>query len=412
FVEVNSNTTRLRRLDEHFQKRKLIWIMFFIILIVVIIVIATIIAIINKTKREKTSTATTSTIEITSSTTSELLTTTTTTRTTTTTMTTTTTTSELLTTTTTSEQFVSSVTINNNTKWKQNACTVAGGNGLGSKLNELDEPQGIYVDNDDQNIYIADTGNHRIVRWEFGANIGTIVAGGNGPGNEIFRLNTPVDVVLDKDRKYIIICDQTNARVTRWSRQNNQDRQLLIPDILCWGLAIDNNGDLYISDFQNHEVRRFQQGDKEGILVAGGNNYGDGLNQLNQPKHIFVDENHSVYVADYMNNRVVKWMKNANEGILVAPGEVSNEDPSSMSKPIGVIVDHIGNIYVSTNGNHQIMRWSPGATAAIAVVGEEEVGWTPTHLLLPRDLSFDRHGNLYVVDMIYTKIQKFDIDLD
>jgi hypothetical protein len=46
--------------------------------------------------------------------------------------------------------------ININTKWKQNGFTIAGGNGKGNQLNQLHWPYGIYVDDDDQCIYIAD----------------------------------------------------------------------------------------------------------------------------------------------------------------------------------------------------------------------------------------------------------------
>ncbi|CAF1274297.1 unnamed protein product [Adineta steineri] len=386
-VEVNSNTTRLRAIYEHFQKRKLIWIIFFIVLIVVIILVSTITATMKKTKREKPSTTTTTE----ESTMEGII------------------TSELLT--TTNEQFDSSVMIDNNTKWKQNASTVAGGNMPGSGINQLNGPQGIYIDNDDQSIYIADTGNYRIVRWKLGANNGEMVAGGNGPGPETNQLSMPVDVLLDKHKKYLIICDALiNQRVMRWYRQNNPDPEILISHIACWGLAIDNNGDLYISDQGKHQVIRWREGDKEGTVVAGGHEPGNRFDQLTQPMYIFVDKYHSVYIADSMNNRVMKWKKNATEGSLVAPGQVSNVNPNSLVQPISVIVDQMGNAYVSTFGNFQIMRWSPDATAGVPVAGEKIEVSGPTQFLMPNDLSFDRHGNLYVVDMAHGRIQKFDID--
>jgi sugar lactone lactonase YvrE len=40
----------------------------------------------------------------------------------------------------------------------------------------------MYID-DDQTIYIADTLNHRIMKWKNGAINGQIVAGGKGTGN-------------------------------------------------------------------------------------------------------------------------------------------------------------------------------------------------------------------------------------
>ncbi|CAF4338070.1 unnamed protein product, partial [Adineta steineri] len=69
-------------------------------------------------------------------------------------------------------QLLTTIINDNNTKWNQDAITVAGGHGRGNQLNQLNQPRGIYVDDDDHSIYIADTGNHRIVRWELGASNG------------------------------------------------------------------------------------------------------------------------------------------------------------------------------------------------------------------------------------------------
>ncbi|CAF0810314.1 unnamed protein product [Adineta steineri] len=388
-VEVNSNTTGSRTLYEHFRKRKFIWIISSIILIAVIIAVPTIIITGNNNEMEKASTVT------------EML--------TTTEITTQITTS---TTTTKSKQILPPVIINNNTKWKQNAVTVAGGNGQGSELNQLNWPVGIYVDDDDQSIYIVDSLNHRIVRWELDAKNGEIVAGGNERGKDIDQLDNPMDIILNKEKKYLIICDANNRRVMRWSRQNIDDQEILIPDIICWSLAIDNNGDLYIADMQSNLVRRFQQGDMVGIVVAGRHGTGNQLDQLDRPRSIFVDEYYSVYIADYFNNRVMKWLKYAAEGSIIAPGHASNENPNPLGSLISLTVDHMGNIYVSNWDNHQIMRWSPGAIEGTPVAGEKQSGSGSMQFMNPQDLSFDRQGNLYVVDKDNHRIQKFTIDLD
>ena len=39
-------------------------------------------------------------------------------------------------------------------------------------------------------------------------------------------------------------------------------------------------------------------GDKNGIVVAGGNGQGNQLNQLHDPTYLFVDEEQAVYVSD------------------------------------------------------------------------------------------------------------------
>ncbi|CAF4270430.1 unnamed protein product, partial [Adineta steineri] len=301
-------------------------------------------------------------------------------------------------------ELIPSFIINENTTWQQSAITVAGGNGPGNKLKQLNQPRGFYIDEDSENIYIADFRNNRIVRWKFGEDTGEIVAGGGD------SLSFPRDVIFDKQNESLIICDWFNRRLIRWFLQNNQAIETLISDFPCWCLAMHNDGDLYISDFQEHQIRRLQQGDREVTIVAGGNGQGKKLNQLNGPKYIVVDGNHSVYVADSGNNRVTKWMKDAHEGTLVALGKASGENPNSLMKPIGVVVDHIGNIYVSNEKSHQITRWSPGAIEGVPVVGGKQSGSGPTQLKDPHELFFDRHGNLYVVDTYNHRIQKFLID--
>ncbi|CAF1476684.1 unnamed protein product [Adineta steineri] len=302
--------------------------------------------------------------------------------------------------------------INNNTKWRQHGLIFAGGNGYGNQLNQLSGPLGIYVDDDHQTIYIADCRNNRIVEWKYGAKNGQVVAGGNEQENRSDRLSHPRDVVIDKKNDSLIICDRGNRRVVRWSRQNGKNGEIIISDIDCFGLTMDKNGDLYVSDFMENEVRRWKQGEKEGTIVAGGNGQGDHLNQLDRPTHIFVDEDRSVYVSDGNNDRVMKWMKGAKEGIVVAGGKGEGNSLTQLSVPMGVIVDHLGNVYVADGSNDRIMRWCKGSCEGSIVLGENGRGDESNQLNCPKGLSFDVEGNLYVVDCTNHRIQKFEIDLN
>jgi hypothetical protein len=58
--------------------------------------------------------------------------------------------------------------------WSSNGITVAGGNGRGSALNQLDDPKGIFIDDDDT-IYIADANNNRAMKWTPGVSSGLVV---------------------------------------------------------------------------------------------------------------------------------------------------------------------------------------------------------------------------------------------
>ena len=66
-----------------------------------------------------------------------------------------------------------------------------------------------------------------------------------------------------------------------------------------------------------NEVRRWRLGETQGKVVAGGNDRGNRLNQLDYPTFVFVDQDYSVYVSDYNNHRVMKWMEDAKEEIVV-----------------------------------------------------------------------------------------------
>ncbi|CAF1392581.1 unnamed protein product [Adineta steineri] len=292
-------------------------------------------------------------------------------------------------------------------KWKQNAITVAGGNGQGQKLNRLKYSRGIFIDKK-KNIFIADWMNNRIVEWKYNANEGQIIAGGNGEGNRIDQLDNPTNVIVDQQNHSIIIADQLNRRVIRWL---NQSQQVLIENIYCYGLAMDKNGFIYVSDWKKSEVRRWKMGEynNQGIVVAGGNSRGKQLNQLDHPTYIFVDKDQSVYISDHSNHRVMKWKKDAKEGTIVAGGNGQGENLNQLFEPGGVIVDDLGHIYVADSGNDRVMRWCEGKEEGEIVVGGNGRGNQLNQLNNPRGLSFDDEGNLYVVDSRNHRIEKFEI---
>ena len=291
--------------------------------------------------------------------------------------------------------------ISSKTKWMQNGVTVAGGNGLGNGNNQLSCPYSACLD-DDQTIYIADYMNHRIVQWKKDATNGQAVAGVQGQGNRNGQLNYPTNVLVDKKNNCFIICDYGNRRVMRWPCENAKGGETIISDIHCWGLAIDNDEYLYVSNDQKHEVRRWKMGENVGALVAGGNGQGNRLDQLNRPYHIFVDQNQSVYVSDYGNHRVMKWVKGAREGVVVAGGQGQGNGLKQLFNPVGIVIDQLSTIYVADLRNHRVVRWLRGATE-----GSIFVGGQTNQLNHPWYLSFDRQNDLYIADFGNYRIQKF-----
>ncbi|CAF3676986.1 unnamed protein product [Rotaria sordida] len=256
-----------------------------------------------------------------------------------------------------------------NVQWAQNGVIVAGGYGNGHSSYQLCFPHGFFID-DDQTMVIADNGNNRIVQWKVGGKHGKVMAGDRGPGNRLDQLNQPTDVIIDKATDSLIICDGDNRRLLRWSRRNDTNQgEILLDNVRCYGLAMDDQRYLYISDTKHNEVRRYQLGDKKGIVVAGGNGKGANLNQLNIPTYIFVDKQQAVYVSERHNHRVTKWNKDATAGIIVAGGQGQGQALTQLSQPEGLFVDPLGTVYVVDSFNNRVMCWPQGATQGTLIIG-------------------------------------------
>ncbi|CAF3136986.1 unnamed protein product [Rotaria sp. Silwood2] len=299
--------------------------------------------------------------------------------------------------------------VNDNTRWSQNGITVCGGNQRGNGLNQLYHPMGICVDDDEETIYIADSFNQRIIECKYGTTNGKIVAGGNGSGDQDDQMSRPTDIVINKENDCFIICDQGNNRIVRWPRRNGTSGQTIISNIVCTGLAMDNNGYFYTSDLKTSEVRRWIIGDPRGVVVAGGNGQGSRLNQLDGPGYLFVDQDYSIYISDEHNRRVMKWIKGATQGIIVAGGHGIGNDLSQLASPRGVIADKSGTVYVADYINNRIMCWFKEAKRGTIVIDGNNEDDESRQLSYPQDLSFDRQGNLYVVDFGNDRIQRFNI---
>ena len=284
-----------------------------------------------------------------------------------------------------------------------------GDHGKGNGLDQLNKPKGIDID-DDGSLYIADQDNHRIVRWISDAKNGEVVAGGNDRGDNIDQLYWPIDVVIDKKNNSIIICDAGNNRVVKWSLTYPQNPQILVPKIVCDSLALDNNGELYVSEWITNKIIRWKQGAKEGVVAVGENAEGDDFNELFSPGNLVVDHDYSIYVSDRRKHRVMKWLKGAKQGIVVAGGHGMGDSFNQLVYPKGLIVDHLSNVYVADPTNYRVMRWPNGSKVGSIIVELHSCSEISDGSCLIDDIALDRQGNLYIVNTYNHSVQKFHID--
>ncbi|CAF4225561.1 unnamed protein product [Rotaria magnacalcarata] len=102
-------------------------------------------------------------------------------------------------------------------KWKKGAkegIVVAGGQGAGSALTQLNGPYGLFVDTLGA-VYVADQGNQRVIRWTQGAQQSTVIVGGNGRGAGTNQFNYPVGLSFDRHGNLYVV-DRDNERVQRF----------------------------------------------------------------------------------------------------------------------------------------------------------------------------------------------------
>ncbi|CAF0856417.1 unnamed protein product [Adineta steineri] len=148
----------------------------------------------------------------------------------------------------------------------QIAITIASTGVAGSLSNQLNSPNGIFVD-DNLTLYIAEHQNHRISMWKYGSLSGITVAGTGIAGSSLQQLNEPTDVVVDP-YGYMYITEEGNNRIVRWKLGSDsgiciaactgingtQMNQLYAPV----SIVFDSTGSLYISDYYNYRVQKFQ----------------------------------------------------------------------------------------------------------------------------------------------------------
>ncbi|CAF4225933.1 unnamed protein product [Adineta steineri] len=98
--------------------------------------------------------------------------------------------------------------------------------------------------------------------------------------------------------------------------QNNDDKRLSF----CTGLALDSSNGIYVSDYQNNRIQKWAMYARRSKTVAGQMNGTTGFTMatLNFPTKVTVDLNGNIYVTDSENHRVQLWSDGDVAGTTVA----------------------------------------------------------------------------------------------
>ncbi len=189
----------------------------------------------------------------------------------------------------------------------------------------LASPLGMSVDLED-NIYIADTGNHRVVKCNLQGKLLREV-GGFGFGEQQF--DRPVDVWAGNGLD-VFVADYNNQRLQRYDKDLNfissyasnetGDESLRFGYPAALGLS--PQGELFVADHEFNRVLRFDAfGDPKASF--GDFNWGEG--GLARPAKIFISRRNEVWVSDSSRAAIMvydafgNFLRRVGAGTLAAP---------------------------------------------------------------------------------------------
>lgn len=72
--------------------------------------------------------------------------------------------------------------------------------------------------------------------------------------NRLDQLNLPINVIVDREADFLLVCDSKNLCAMRWPRHHCSLRlpEIGINNIDCFGLTMNDQGFLYVSDHEKH----------------------------------------------------------------------------------------------------------------------------------------------------------------
>lgn len=324
------------------------------------------------------------------------------------------------------------------------AGTNAIGDGRPSKEGVLLYPEDLAVDVQGL-VYIADTGHHRIRRFDITGNIttlaGTGVAGFSGDGGPAAqaRLNQPRGLAISGDTLYF--SDSGNHVVRAINLQTGAIRafagsgapgstgdggpaleaRLNTP----WGITVDGRG-VWICDSGNHRIRRVNNGvivnaAGSGLRSNSGDNSAASLAGLNDPRAITVGIDQAIYFADYGNRLIRRILPSGIIQTVAGKGPPEGTGGSgelgsaleSLIDPAGFTIEANGNIVIADPSRHRLRRINASAGTIEYLAGSGLPGFAgdqgPSESSIlngPASVAIDARGNIIFADRQNHRIRR------
>ncbi|MFK8905631.1 RICIN domain-containing protein [Streptomyces sp. YS-3] len=195
-----------------------------------------------------------------------------------------------------------------------------------------------------------------------------------------------------------------------------------------YGIALDANGTLYLSDFYNNRVRRITTDGRISTVAGTGQAAfkGDGgpavSAQLNYPREVVVDSTGTLYIADTNNHRIRKVTADgtistvAGTGTAGFAGDGGPATGARLNLPVGLALNSAGELHISEYYNNRIRKVATDGTIN-TVAGTGQAGFkgdggpaAVAQLRNPHGLAVDDADNIYIADYANHRIRKIDPD--
>lgn len=185
---------------------------------------------------------------------------------------------------------------------------------------------------------------------------------------------------------------------------------------VAWGVAVDTAGNVYIGDGSNNRIRKINTAGV--ITTIGGTGPatygGDGglatAAQLNFPSGVDVDTFGNIYISDANNHRVRKITATgiistiAGTGIAGFSGDGGLATAARIVFSDGICVDDAGNVFIPDPSNHRIRKVNTSGIIT-TYAGTGVGGYTgdgglavSANIDYPSDIDADASGNIYFTD--------------
>ncbi len=179
---------------------------------------------------------------------------------------------------------------------------------------EFNAPGGVAVaDNGD--LYVADFYNQRVQHLEADGAFVRQWGETELPGARAGQFIYPTDVTLGSDGT-LFVADGYADRVQVFGPDGGFLRKWGGPfAVNIYGpfngwfatvtsIALDSEGNVFVSDFYNHRVQKFTQ---DGTFLSSFGKKGNGPGQIDHAMAVAVADDGTAYVTDFINNRIEKW---------------------------------------------------------------------------------------------------------